>query len=629
MVDGDDVADEVAAASDRGLQALLEKLSETYKFDFREYKAASLMRRLRTRMGQVHADSFEAYAQFMKEHPEEHVTLFNTILINVTGFFRDAEAWTTLAEEVIPRIVTDAADTRSIRIWSAGCASGEETYSLAILLAEHLGNRASEFQVRIYGTDVDEDALAAARHALYRTEHLKDLSDHLLARYFLRDGQLWRLRRDLRRWCIFGAHNLVQSPPLSHVDLLVCRNVLIYFTGPLQERMLSRFHYAVRDGGYMFLGRSESLLTRSKLFAPVNLKWRIFQRIPSSLRGAPPLTVPPQSSTAPAELYAGVEPGRARVQRTLDALPSPVIVVDPVDTVLTWNPAAEALFEIPIVHAIGRNFRDLDVSYRVEGLRARLEDVKVRQAGERMDDITFTRRDGELVHANIVIAPLFEASRFIGALISVENATDHARLKEQMMRIAEQHATAIEELQSTNEELETTNEELQSTNEELETTNEELQSTNEELETTVEELQAANAELAALNGELEERGVELERLDVYHRGVVNSVEQGMVVIDRLGVVRTWNHTAERMWGLRSEQVVGRDFFSLPFAALVELVRPVFERMLATGETQQLERVPYTIPGGAERLGRLRIVPITDGGGEISAGIASAWPEDGR
>jgi two-component system CheB/CheR fusion protein len=272
--------------------------------------------------------------------------------------------------------VTDAADTRSIRIWSAGCASGEETYSLAMLLAERLGNRAAEFQVKIYGTDVDDDALAAARHALYRTEHLKDVPDHFVARYFLRDGQLWRLRRDLRRWCIFGAHNLAQAPPLSHVDLLVCRNVLIYFTGALQDRMLSRFHYAVRDGGYLFLGRSESLLTRSKLFAPLNLKWRIFQRVPSSIRVDSPLAFRDGASLA-VEPSERAEPGRVRVQRALEALSLPLIVVDPVDTVLTWNPAAEALFEIPIVHAMGRNFRDLDVSYRIEGLRARLEDVKV------------------------------------------------------------------------------------------------------------------------------------------------------------------------------------------------------------------------------------------------------------
>jgi two-component system, chemotaxis family, CheB/CheR fusion protein len=182
---------------------------------------------------------------------------------------------------------------------------------------------------------------------------------------------------------------------------------------------------------------------------------------------------------------------------------------------------------------------------------------------------------------------------------------------------------------ASNEELETTNEELQSTNEELETTNEELQSTNEELETTVEELQAANAELAALNSELEDRGAELARLDSYHRGVVNSMEQGLFVVDRAGIVRTWNHVAERMWGVRAEQVLGREFFTLPIGDVVRRTRPAFEQMLATSQMQQVEAVPYTVPGGAKRHARVRIVPVTDTAVAIVAGVVIAWPEDGR
>jgi two-component system CheB/CheR fusion protein len=621
----DDVTADSAVESDPGFQKLLEKLSETYNFELREYKPASLARRIRARMSQVHAETFDVYAGHLDAHSGEHVALFNTILVNVTTFFRDVEAWKTLADEVIPRIVSDAADTRSLRLWSAGCSSGEEVYSLAILLAEHLGERARDFEIKIYGTDVDEDALAAARHALYRTDQLKDVPDRYLDRYFTRDGQLWRLRRDLRRWCIFGAHNLAQAAPLSHLDLLLCRNVLIYFTSVLQERILSRFHYAIRDGGYVFLGRAESLLTRSRVFAPVNLKWRIFQR--GGGAGAIGVVAPDRGSAAAASSRDELAPVGVRGQRALDALPLAVMVVDGSDTILLWNPVAETLFETPAANAVDRKFRDLDVSYRVEGLRARMEDVKARQVTARMDDVTFTRRAGEVVHATVTIAPLFDGSRSLGLLVCVEDATTYARLKEQMTRIAEQHATAIEELQSTNEELETTNEELQSTNEELETTNEELQSTNEELETTVEELQAANAELASLNGELEDRGAELARLDAYQRSIVDSVDHGLMVVDRLGVVRTWNHSAERMWGIRAGQVIGRDFSTLPLTGLIEHLRPAYDRMVASGHPQQVEGVRYTLPGGIQRRARMTLAPLKDALGATQGGIAWAWPED--
>src|SRR5919198_3319094 len=283
--DGDDGATEhIAEASAADFRSLLEKLSARYNFDFREYKEGSLGRRIRARMGQVHLDSFAAYADLLDSNPHEHVALFNTILINVTNFFRDPDAWKTLAADVIPRLVEGCGDSRTLRIWSAGCSSGEEPYSLAMLVAEHLGDAANNFTIKIYGTDVDEEALTAARHALYRTDQLKDVPDRLVDRYFVRDGQLYRFRRDIRRWCIFGTHNLTQAPPLSHIDLLVCRNVLIYFTSQLQDRILSRFHYSVRDDGFLFLGRSESLLARSRLFTPVHLKWRIFQRTSATAR---------------------------------------------------------------------------------------------------------------------------------------------------------------------------------------------------------------------------------------------------------------------------------------------------------------------------------------------------------
>src|SRR6059036_1019593 len=619
MSDGDDAIGQSAPELGEDLRELLEKLSAQYNFDLREYKEVSLVRRIRARMTQVRAESVSAYSRLLDENAGEHVALINTILINVTGFFRDSEAWKVLAEHVVPRLVEDAADSRSLRIWSTGCSSGEEAYSIAILLAERLGAPAENYTIKIYGTDVDEEALTAARQAVYRTEQLKDVPDRLVDRYFTREGQLYRFRREIRRWCIFGSHNLTQAPPLSHIDLLVCRNALIYFTGELQDRILTRFHYSIREDGFLFLGRSESLLARSRLFTPVHQKWRIFRRTSTASR--PAAAGLSETGSAPHALAEAAAPS-ARVQRALDALPAAVVVIDVNDTILSWNPGAEALLDIPTADALARKFRDLDISYRVEGLRARIEDVKARHAASRMDDVMFTRRNGEAVHTDITIAPLFEASRFVGVLVYALEATEHARLKEQMTRLAEQHSTAIEELQSTNEELETTNEELQSTNEELKTTNEELQSTNEELE-------AANAELGSLNTQLERRGVELKNLDEYQQSVLSSLQHAIVVLDRHGLVTTWNQTAERLWGLPVEHVVRRLFWTLPVGDIAPKLREALTRMLDSGsrEAETLHDVPFRLPTGETRHLTVQVTPLESTSGEVTGVVGIASPMD--
>ena len=595
MSDADDGATEqVSQEVAPDFRALLEKLSARHDFDFREYKEASLARRIRARMSQVHVDSFAAYARFLDANPDEHVALFNTILINITNFFRDAEAWNALAEDVIPRLVGEAAQSRSLRIWSAGCSSGEEPYSIAMLLAEHLGDAANNYTIKIYGTDIDEDALTTARQAVYRTEQLKDVPDRLMDRYFTREGQLYRLRRDIRRWCIFGSHNLTQAPPLSHVDLLVCRNVLIYFTSELQDRILTRFHYAIREEGFLFLGRSESLLARSRHFEPVHLKWRIFQRTPSGSRQAAAI-----SSKAASGSRSEATDTDARLQRAFEALPAAVLVIDTSDTILSWNPAAETMFDVPIANTLGRKFRDLDMSYRVEGLRARIEDVKARHAASRMEDVAITRRSGDLLHADITISPLFDGHQLIGILVYAIDATEQTRLKEQTARIAEQHATAIEELQSTNE----------------------------ELETTVEELQAANSELGMLNAQFDARSSELRRLDAYHRGLLNSMEQSIFVTDRSLLVTSWNQAAERLWGLRAEQVIGRELMLLPLADVVRMLRPALDTALKQETTAEVHDVPYTLPGGEVRKATVRVTPLRDAIGGVTGLVGFTVPAD--
>ncbi len=620
-------SDDGAVAPDPAFGRLLEKLHIEHNSDFREYKEGSLLRRIRRRMAQVRIDRVDDYITFLDRHPGEHTALLNVILINVTRFFRDVEAWDVLRDRVLPVLLEHATSTRSLRIWSAGCSSGEEPCSIAMLVADALGDDRDAYDVKIYGTDVDEDALATARTGLYRLEQIRDVPRDVAERYFYSDGQAFRIRRDLRKWCIFGRHDLTQDAPLSHMDLLVCRNVLIYFDTELQGRLLPRFHYATRNDGFLFLGRSESLLSRSRHFVPIDFKWRLFQRVSSGGEDLPQ----PSAFAARERLLRQVaqdEPAQLPTRAILESLTSAVIVIDADETIVAWNAAAEALFEIPALSALGKKFRDLDVSYRIEGLRAHVEEVRSGHGRSQLPDIVFSRRSGDMTHVNLAIAALVDDRRRpTGVLIVGEDISEYGRLREELDRQAEQSATANEELQSTNEELETTNEELQSTNEELETTNEELQSTNEELETTVEELQSINAELGTLNSELERRTADLHRTETFHRAILDTLRPGLFVLDPSFVVTHWNGQAARMWGLQPDAATGREFFTLPIGAVTAAARDVLHAVRDDRRPARVADLGYTLPGGERRRATLDLSPIISPNGEL-LGVLGIAADDG-
>lgn len=268
------------AQLDRDFEALLEYLQRTRGFDFTAYKRPSLMRRVTKRMQMVKIDKFPDYMDYLEVHPEEFAQLFDTILINVTSFFRDQIAWDLLAQQVIPMILKEKRPNEALRIWSAGCASGEEAYSIAILFAEALGSESFSDRVKIYATDVDEEALAHARHASYSEKDLEPVPPELKEKYFEQGSNRFVFRNDLRRSVIFGRHDLVQDAPISRLDLLTCRNTLMYFNAEIQGRILARFHFALNDPGYLFLGRAEMLLTHTNIFTPIELKCRIFSKVP-------------------------------------------------------------------------------------------------------------------------------------------------------------------------------------------------------------------------------------------------------------------------------------------------------------------------------------------------------------
>lgn len=267
------------AVKDEIFEALLTYLSTERGFDLTGYKRPTIMRRISKRMQMLGIEDFGGYRNYFQAHPEEIPELLNTILINVTSFFRDPEAWDYLIKEILPRIVAGKKESDPIKIWNAGCASGEESYTICMVLAEALGDDEFCNRVKIYATDMDEEALGQARLGIYKTPDLEEISSHLCEKYFEPSGDTLVFRKDLRRSIIFGRHDLLKDPPISKLDLLICRNTLMYFNSESQGNIVANFHFALNENGYLFLGKSELLLPHSNLFTPVDERYRIFSRV--------------------------------------------------------------------------------------------------------------------------------------------------------------------------------------------------------------------------------------------------------------------------------------------------------------------------------------------------------------
>ena len=557
---------------DPAFEALLEHLKASRGFDFTGYKRSSLMRRVDRRMVQVGITSYADYLDHLELHADEFTGLFNTILINVTGFFRDAEAWEHLRSDVLPGLLAARAG-RPLRLWSAGCASGEEAYSLAMLLAEELGPADFRNRVKIYATDVDEEALTSARHGSYSEREVRGVPPELLGRYFENAGGRFVFRKDLRRSVIFGRNDLVQDAPISRVDLLVCRNTLMYFTAETQARVLGRFHFALAPEGTLLLGKAEMLLSHGTLFTPVDLRRRIFRK---AARAPQPnaFLLADTGSTSPRVEPTGLDALR---DEALRAAPLAQVAVTASGLLALVNRQAEQMFGLSGAD-VGRPFRDLEISYRPVELRRHLEQAQTERRTVRLTDVSLAA--GRPTSLEVEVSPLIgSANEVLGASVAFHDVSAFRRLQDELEQANRQLETAYEELQSTNEELETTNEELQSTVEELETTNEELQSTNEELETMNEELQSTNDELQTINDELQDRTGELDTANGFLEAILTGLQAGVVVVDPGLHVRVWNRQAQDLWGLRAEEVVGHHFLDLDIGLPTDPVRSLIRGAL--------------------------------------------------
>jgi two-component system CheB/CheR fusion protein len=600
----------MTSPSDRDpeLEALLEYLKRRRGFDFTGYKRASLARRIGKRMQAVQIDSFAEYRDYLEANIREFEELFDTILINVTGFFRDGETWTFLATEVIPRLIAQREPTEPIRIWSAACATGEEAYTLAILFAEALGPEQFRERVKIYATDVDEAALMTARHATYPAKAVEDMSSDLVEKYFERSDARVTFRKDVRRSVVFGRNDLVQDAPISRVELLTCRNALMYFDAQTQGRILSRFFFALNDGGYLVLGKAETMLAHANMFAPVDLKRRVFQKVPRARTATrtpvalrPPPGLPPEGDAAATDLRVAALRAGSIAQ----------LIVDRRGLLVFANDRATSLFRLG-GGDMGGPLSDLDVSYRPVELRSLIDQAyNERRLIVRAGVEWRPPGTAETRWFDLHVTPLHgEDGTYIGASVAFIDITAQRQLQADLEQSETELQAAYEELQSTNEELETTNEELQSTVEELETTNEELQSTNEELETMNEELQSTNEELQTMNDELRLRGDELNRVNRFLDHVFTSLRQAVAVVDSEFRIMVWSSKAEDLWGVRADEAEGASLLNLDIGLPVaELRQPVRKALAETDGAVQELVLPATNRRGRAIECRVACAPL--------------------
>jgi two-component system CheB/CheR fusion protein len=570
---------------EKQFENLLYYLQLNRGFDFTGYKRPSLMRRVSKRMQMVNVDSFVDYLDYLEVHPEEFSQLFNTILINVTSFFRDPAAWGYLGEEIVPRLLQDKQPDEPFRVWSAGCASGEEAYTVAMVLTEAMGIEAFRRRVKIYATDVDEEALDIARQASYSIKDLQGIDADLRTKYFEPLNGRHIFRADLRRSVIFGRHDLIQDAPISRLDLLISRNTIMYFNSEMQARILARFHFALNEKGYLFLGRAELLLTHGNLFTPLDLKCRIFSKVPHVNMRDRLLAMAQIGSQEMNNTHIRKE----RLQElALDTATIAKIVVDVNGNVAHVNQKARLLFSLN-AKDVGRPLQDLEVSYRPVELRSLIEQTYSERRAVTLTNVERRFQSGDLQYMDIIVTPLYdETNTPMGVSISFPDVSSYHKLQQELQHSREEVQTTNEELQSSNEELETTNEELQSSNEELETTNEELQSTNEELETMNEELQSTNEELQTVNEELRQRTDEVNHVNAFLQSVVGSLASGAVVLNQNFNILMWNHRAEDLWGLREDEVKGQSLMNLDIGLPVEKLRTAIRScFIGDGDQQEM------------------------------------------
>jgi len=528
--------------------------------DLSHYKQNTIRRRVERRMVVNQIETLEKYVRLLRQSPAELDTLFRELLIGVTGFFRDPGAFDAVRDLALPALTSERPPGRPIRIWVPGCSTGEEGYSLAMLIQEAAEKVGREFVVQIFATDIDHEAIEKARAAIYPASIAADVSPERLSRFFSHEQKdFYRIKKNLRDQLVFAEQNVIKDPPFSKLDLISCRNLLIYLEPILQKRLLPLFHYALSPGGFLLLGNSESIGEFTSLFTTAERKWKLYRRKDFTVGAVGALTAPrlpmhAEHSAAEAgsdEQKERKPPLREITERMLLRNYAPACVaVNEQGEILYVHGRSGKYLELPAGDASLNLLRAAREGLKIElanGLRkviakrqpVRYEGLDVRtNGGFESVDVNLELADGPASASNIVIVTFRESPPRAKAEAPVAAASAAPRTSRPPAE-KDRHIAALERelrvktetLQTTVEELETSNEELKSTNEELQSTNEELQSTNEELETSKEELQSVNEELGTVNSELQQKIDGLSRANNDMNNLLAGTGIGMLFVD--------------------------------------------------------------------------------------------------
>jgi len=555
--------------------------------DFSQYKPNTIHRRIERRMAVHQIGTIDEYLKYLQQAPEEVEELFRDFLIRVTNFFRDPEAFKALEEQIIPKLFAQKSAGALIRVWVPGCSSGEEAYSIAILLQERLESLKQGFKVQVFATDIDSQAIAVARAGLYPASIAADISPERLARFFLAesDGGAYRIHKHIRDILVFSEQNVIKDPPFSKIDLISCRNLLIYMGSELQKKLMPLFHYALNPGGFLFLGTSETIGEFVTLFATLDRKQKLYQRkedIHSAQHGVMARFLPPMTER---EQFAPRAPGKTGSP----GIPSLREVTE--RALLRQIVSAGALVngQGDILYLHGRTGLYLEptpgearvnniLKMAREGLRHEVTMALRKAAGTKglvRHPGLRVKTNGEFTMVNLTICPVAEGPEATPEaplyLIILEEAMpfdhgqahraavfqtgegaagpDNADADTRIAALKEKLRAKEEHLQAANEELDTSNEELKSSNEEMQSVNEELQSTNEELETSKEELQSVNEELATINTELQTKVADLSRANNDMNNLLAGTGIGTVFVDHQLRILRFTPTATRIINL--------------------------------------------------------------------------------